>query len=64
MKNEAQKTIIEALVLSVEPQNEVFIKGEFEAFLDKIQEWKDNIEGLVVTDDTQTDKMKMSKKNH
>tara|TARA_R110000796_G_scaffold101494_1_gene210182 strand:- start:1122 stop:1910 length:789 start_codon:yes stop_codon:yes gene_type:complete len=58
----AQKTIIEALVLSVEPQNEVFIKGEFEAFLDKVQEWKDNIEGLVVTDDTQTDKMKMSKK--
>jgi hypothetical protein len=62
MKNEAQKTIIEALVLQVEPQNEVFIKGEFEAFLDKVQEWKDNIEGLVVTDDTQTDKMKMSKK--
>lgn len=57
-----QKTIIEALVLQVEPMNEVFIKGEFEKFLEKVQEWKDEIEGLVVTDDTQTDKMKMSKK--
>jgi hypothetical protein len=59
---ENKKTIIEALVLQVEPQNEIFIKGEFENFLEKVQEWKDEIEGLVVTDETQTDKMKMSKK--
>ena len=43
------------------PQNELYIQSEFEKFLENIQDWKSKVEGLRVTDDSQTDKMEMAK---
>ena len=53
---------LKALVLPVKDQNEVFIKGEFEAFCITVEKWKALISGLEVTDEKQKDKMKMSRK--
>ena len=42
-------------------QNELYIQSEFEQFIQLVNEWKKKVETLVVTDESQTDFMKMAK---